>query len=89
MANHITKVGWELSLLGVKTYPLRMAFILLGMPSIVGVSFYAVFPAVVFALVPIIGQVVYGDIRRQRRYSSSCVAVSQLEPSSWRGATHE
>jgi hypothetical protein len=63
MSSNTAKVGWELSLPGVKTYPLRMAFILVGMPSIVWVSLYAVFPAVVLALVPIIGQVIYGDIR--------------------------
>lgn len=63
MSSHTTKIGWEFSLPGVKTYPLRMAFILVGMPSIVWVSLYAVFPVVVFALVLIIGQVVSGDLR--------------------------
>jgi hypothetical protein len=58
-----TKVEWELSLQGTRTYPLRMAFVLLAMPAIVWVSFYVVFPAVVLAFVPVIGRVVYGDIR--------------------------
>lgn len=63
MSQNPANVGWDLTLGGVKTYPLRVAFVLVSIPTIVWISVYVVFPAVVLAFVPVIGQVVYGDLR--------------------------
>ena len=64
MTKNAMSVQWELELSKIRTYPLRMAFLLLTLPSIVWVPFYAVLPTVVLLLVPVIAQEIYGgDVR--------------------------